>query len=99
MTLPFSLQEINTAIKKMKKKSPGSDRMKNEMIIHLNTTARLKFLEIFNLSWEEGRGPQMWKEAVMIPIHKKGKDKSKSSSYRQISLTSCVVKTMKRVVN
>ena len=63
------------------------------MIIHL------KLLEIFNLSWEEGRVPQMWKEAIMIPIHKKGKDKTKSSSYRPISLTSCVVKTMERIVN
>ena len=35
----------------------------------------------------------------MMPVHKKGKDKSKSSSYRPISLTSCVVKTMERVVN
>ena len=98
MTLPLSLQELNTAIKK-KKKSPGPDGITNEMIIHLDTTARLKLLEIFNLSWEEGRVPQMWKEAIMIPIHKKGKDKTKSSSYRPISLTSCVVKTMERIVN
>ena len=35
----------------------------------------------------------------MMPVHKKGKDKSKSSSYRPISLTGCVVKTMERVVN
>ena len=35
----------------------------------------------------------------MIPIHKKGKDKTKSSSYRLISLTSCVVKTMERIVS
>ena len=100
MTLPLSLQELNTAIKKLKKKkSPGPDGITNEMIIHLDTTARLKLLEIFNLSWEEGRVPQMWKEAIMIPIHKKGKDKTKSSSYRPISLTSCVVKTMERIVN
>ena len=60
MTLPLSLQELNTAIKKLKKKkSPGPDGITNEMIIHLDTTARLKLLEIFNLSWEEGRVPQM----------------------------------------
>ena len=86
MTLPLSLQELNTAIKKLKKKkSPGPDGITNEMIIHLDTTARLKLLEIFNLSWEEGRVPQMWKEAIMIPIHTKGKDKTKSSSYRPIT--------------
>ena len=100
MTLPLTLQELNIAINKLKKKkSPGPDGITNEMIIHLHTTARLKLLEIFNLSWEKGEVPQMWKEAIMIPIHKKGKDKSKSASYRPISLTSCVVKTMERIIN
>ena len=100
MTLPLTLQELNTAIGKLKKKkSPGPDGITNEMITHLDSTARLKLLEIFNLSWEEGRVPQMWKEATMIPIHKKDKDKTKASSYRPISLTSCVVKTMERIVN
>ena len=35
----------------------------------------------------------------MIPILKKGKDPKKANSYRPVSLTSCVVKTMKRIVN
>ncbi|KAK7108946.1 hypothetical protein V1264_013079 [Littorina saxatilis] len=35
----------------------------------------------------------------MIPIHKKGKDKKKPASYRPISLTSCTVKTLERMVN
>ena len=100
MTLPLTLQELNIAINKLKKKkSPGPDGITNEMIIHLHTTARLKLLEIFNLIWEKGQVPQLWKEAVMIPIHKKGKEKTQSSSYRPISLTSCVVKTMERIVN
>ena len=71
MMLPLTLQELNTAILKLKKKkSSGPDGITNEMITHLDTSARLKLLEIFNLSWEEGRVPQMWKEAKMIPIHK-----------------------------
>ena len=35
----------------------------------------------------------------MIPIWKKGKDKGKTTSYRPISLTSCVSKTMERIIN
>ena len=35
----------------------------------------------------------------MIPILKRGKDKSKAESYRPISLTSCVGKLMKRLIN
>ena len=100
MTRPLTLKELNKVLRKLKKKrSPGPDGITNEMLQHLDTTARLKLLEIFNLTWEEGRVPQIWKEAIMIPIHKKGKDKRKSPSYRPISLTSCVVKSMERIVN
>ena len=35
----------------------------------------------------------------MIPIHKKGKNKLKTSSYRPIRLTSCVGKVMERMIN
>ena len=100
MTTPLTLRELDKALNKLKKrKSPGPDGITNEMLQHLDTTARLKLLEIFNLTWEEGRVPQLWKEAIMIPVPKKGKDRSKASSYRPISLTSCVVKTMERIVN
>ena len=61
--------------------------------------SHLKFLEIVNISWEEGKIPQIWNNAIMIPVYKKGKDRKKASSYSPISLTSCVVKTMDRIVN
>ena len=35
----------------------------------------------------------------MIPILKRGKDKSKAESYRPISLTSCVGKLMEHLIN
>ena len=35
----------------------------------------------------------------MIPVYKKGKDKNKPASYRPISLTSCVVKILERIIN
>ena len=100
MIKPLTLQELDKVLRKLKKKkSPGPDGITNEMLTHHATASRLKLLEIFNLTWEEGRLPQIWREAIMIPVHKKGKDKSKSPSYRPISLTSCVVKTMERIVN
>ena len=43
--------------------------------------------------------PEVWKEATILPIHKKGKDKGKATSYRPISLTSCVGKLMERLIN
>ena len=35
----------------------------------------------------------------MTPVLKKGKDKKKAASYRPISLTSCLVKTLERIIN
>ena len=92
--------ELKKAIRQLKKKkSPGPDNITNEMLQHLGNTALNKLLAIFNLSWKEGQVPQCWKEASMIPVLKKGKNKSKAVSYRPISLTSCVCKTMERIIN
>jgi len=100
MKQSIKLAELQTALKKLKaRRSPGPDAISNEMLTHLGNSAVNKLLEIFNLSWEEGKLPQIWREAIMIPILKKGKDPKQASSYRPISLTSCVVKTMERIVN
>jgi ribonuclease HI/endonuclease/exonuclease/phosphatase family metal-dependent hydrolase len=100
MERPFTHQELTQALRKLKnKKSPGPDGLTNEMLTHLGSAAADKLLEIFNASWHEGIVPQIWKEATMIPVYKKGKDRKLATSYRPISLTSCVVKTMERMVN
>ena len=44
------------------------------MIINLGAPARKKLLEIFNISWESGKVPQVWRKAIMIPILKPEKD-------------------------
>ena len=96
----ITMAELKKAIKKLKKKkSPGPDGVTNEMLQHLGKSALEKLLDIFNLSWRQGQVPQCWKEARMIPILKKGKNKTNVQSYRPISLTSCVCKTMERIVN
>ena len=96
----ITLHELLSALKKLKtKKSPGPDGITNEMLKNLGNVAVEKLLEIFNHSWNTGTLAQVWREATMIPIHKKGKDKNKPASYRPISLTSCVVKTLERVIN
>ena len=43
--------------------------------------------------------PTSWKEAIIIPIPKKGKDRHSKTSYRPISLLSCLGKTMECMVN
>ena len=98
MDSPISYEELNSALTKLKlKKSPGPDCITNEMIINLGNPYKL--LEIYNKSWEEGLLLQSWREATMIPIHKPGKAKTEATSYRSISLTSCMVKLLERIIN
>ena len=100
MDSTISMEELNYAIKKLKRrKSPGPDGITNEMLIYAGKPALYKLLEIFNKTWQEGSLPQSWREATMIPIHKKGKSKTEATSYRPISLTSCVVKLLERIIN
>ena len=100
MTSDFTMADLSDAIKRLKnKKSPGKDGVCNEMIKHLGLSARNKLLELFNLSWKSGIFPSAWKEAVIIPVLKKGKDPKKKTSYRPISLLSCLGKTLERMVN
>ena len=56
-------------------------------------------LNIFNYIWKTGDFPQCWSEATVIPIPKPGKDHSDPNNYRPISLTSCVCKTLERMIN
>ena len=100
MTAPFVRDELEDALKTLKlKKAPGPDNITNEMLMHLGPKAKKKLLQLFNDGWRSGTVPQIWREAIMIPVHKKGKDKSKAESYRPISLTSCVGKLMERLIN
>ena len=43
--------------------------------------------------------PTSWKTAIIIPVPKPGKVLSDPGSYRPIALTSCLCKTMERLVN
>ena len=98
MNIPFNDRELEDALKALKdKKSPGPDKITNEMLKHMGPKAKSKLIGLYNNSWKEGIVPQKWREAVMVPIYKKGKERSKTTSFRPISLTSCVGKLMERL--
>lgn len=44
--------------------------------------------------WEGWKFPKSWKDAVIIPVSKLGKDSTKPGNYRPIALTSHVCKIM-----
>lgn len=100
MMANLNLEELEQAMSSLKKKkSPGNDGITNEMLIGLGTKAKRKLLAVLNCSWKRGIVPQAWKEAILIPVQKKGKDPVEPNAYRPISLLSCVGKLMERMIN
>ena len=46
-----------------------------------------------------GDFPEDWRLATVIPIPKPGKDHAEPTNYRPIALTSCLCKTLERMIN
>ena len=43
--------------------------------------------------------PETWRQSIIVPTPKSGKDTSNPQNYRPIALTSCLCKTMERMIN
>ena len=93
----FSMKDLKKSIKKAKNSSEGGDKIHYEIIKHLPHSALEILLEIINKIWLDGSFPEIWRHAIIIPIPKPNKDHTIPSSYRPISLTSCLCKTMERI--
>eukprot|EP01059_Diplonema_ambulator_P017982 TRINITY_DN3013_c0_g1_i8.p1 TRINITY_DN3013_c0_g1~~TRINITY_DN3013_c0_g1_i8.p1 ORF type:complete len:936 (-),score=211.40 TRINITY_DN3013_c0_g1_i8:107-2914(-) len=96
---PFTLSELDRQLAKVKARSAaGDDGVFNVMLQHLGEDGRRVLLELFNLSFSTGRFPNVWRSSLVIPVLKQGKDPTLVSSYRPISLTSCVCKLLERMI-
>jgi len=94
------MMELNKALNKLKnRKSPGPDKIHNEMLLQLSPTGKRTLLHLINLSWQTGTVPRNWKNSIIVPILKKDKPPEELKSYRPISLTSCVSKLTERMIN
>ena len=69
------------------------------MMKHLPLKSLQTLLDIFNNMWETGKFPESWELATIIPIPKPGKDDTEPTNYRPIALTSCLCKTLERMIN
>ena len=95
----FSLSELRTALSKAHDTATGPDNIHYQLIKHLPEPCLILLLDIYNDIWESGNFPPSWHEATIIPIPKPGKDHTNPTNYRPIALTSCLCKTMERMVN
>ena len=95
----FTIKEMKKALRKCHDTAVGSDDINFKFLKHLPLRSLDSLLCIFNHIWHSGILPDSWKEAIIIPIPKPGKDSTNPANYRCIALTSCICKTMERMVN
>ncbi|GFX13664.1 probable RNA-directed DNA polymerase from transposon X-element [Trichonephila clavipes] len=95
----FDMFELKRALSSAHNTSPGPDGISYVLLRHLNEDSLVSLLYLFNRIWREQVYPTQWQEAIVIPILKPGKDPKNPLSYRPIALTSCLCKTLERMVN
>ena len=91
---PFSLSELTDCIMKSHNTAVGPDEF-----MKLPSCSLDFLLHALNEVWVSGKFPASWKHATIIPIPKPGKDNTDPSNCRPISLTSCLCKTLERIIN
>ncbi|GBL85216.1 RNA-directed DNA polymerase from mobile element jockey [Araneus ventricosus] len=97
--IKFTMHELKDALNKSHPTSPGPDGIHYNMLKNLSENSLCSILTLFNRIWNKKAFPASWREAVVIPIPKIGKDPQNSSNYRPIALTSCLCKLLERMVN
>ena len=97
-TSPSLWNSCGDALRRAHDTSAGPDEIHYQLLKHL-PDASLLLLNIFNKIRISGDFPSDWKKAIIIPIPKPGKDPTNPTNYRPIALTSCICKTMERMIN
>ena len=96
---PFKLSELKNSFDKSKDTPAGPNDIHYQILKHLQSDALETLLNIMNEIWRTGKFPEDWHKAVIFPIPKPGKDKTEATNYRPTALTSCICKTMERMIN
>ena len=97
METKISFIELASILRKLKGKTPGMDQISYPMLKMLPLELKQRTLDLYNNIFT-GHIPQQFKNSVVIPILKAGKNKTLTTSYRPISLNSCLSKIMDRII-
>ena len=93
------MRDLKRSLKKPNNSSPGPDQIHYDILRHLLIETLHILLDIINETWISDTFPESWREALIISIPKPGKDHFNHLNYKPIVLTSCICKTVERMVN
>ena len=96
---PFSIAELKESPNKAHNTAVGSDKIHYQFLKELPEPSTNFLLQIFSDLWNSSDIPKIWKETTVIPIPKPFKDNTNAKNYRPITISSCVCKTLERIVN
>ncbi|GBN66006.1 RNA-directed DNA polymerase from mobile element jockey [Araneus ventricosus] len=97
--IPCKASEVFENICKIKNnKSPGIDKVSNNMLKRLPLKTILRLTELINAILKRQYFPKAWKTAIIVPIPKPGKNPQKADSYRPISLLSTISKLTEAII-
>ena len=92
-------EEVRRSIRRLKtRKAPGICGIVPEMSKASGEMVVDWLAEVFNIVWRERVAPSDWKNAVIVPVYKKG-SRLDCTNYREISLMSVVGKVFAQVLN
>lgn len=98
-TLHTTPQEVYNILSHLNvRKSSGIDEIPPRLLRECATGISESLSTVFNRSFTSARFPTAWKQALVIPIFKRG-DKSSPGNYRPISLLPILSKVLERIVN
>ena len=85
--LPFSVTELRQSLQRANDSATGLDQVHYQLLTHVPNSALSGLLKVYNHVWES------------VFRHRGGKDDLDPSNFRPIALTSCLCKTMERMIN
>ena len=95
MTTPFTVTEVQKAVKSLKNnKSAGCDDLKAELIKHSPENIHQGIADLLNHMAKTGEHPKEVKEGILIPLPKPGKKQGPPQNLRPIILLSIIRKIL-----
>ena len=96
--LPITEKEIKSIFKQLPNSAPGPDAIDNRSLKNYTKLLLNHLAKIFNVIVDMRHISEEWKKANMILLLKPKEDKQIPSSYRPISLLSCLGKVLEKII-
>lgn len=98
LTHRFTMTEFKNVVKIKKCTSPGPDNITYDMLKELPALITKRLLDYINWFWENNIFPSSWSTFNVVMVPKANKDLSLASSFRPITLASCIEKTFESML-